>query len=93
MKTAMQQLIDKLSEFKKELSDKYDADPYVTKGVSIAIGEANKLLEEEKRQIVEAYEQGHYKPDFSEIGVSIVEEGEKYYNQTYNNENKQDTIQ
>lgn len=52
-----------------------------------------QLLEEEKRQIVEAYEQGHYKPDFSEIGVSIVDEGKKYYNQTYNNENKQDTIQ
>lgn len=75
MKTAMQQLIEWI-----------DTPNLYPDRISIK-EKATELLEKEKRQIVEAYEQGHYKPDFSEIGVSIVEEGKKYYNQTYNNEN------
>ena len=85
MKTAMQQLIEYLNENGLLKLNEITAIQIETK--------INELLEEEKRQIVDAYEQGHYKPDFSEIGVSIVEEGKKYYNQTYNNENKQDTVQ
>jgi len=85
MKTAMQQLIEWITPEKFTLIEWHAAVDIREK--------ATELLEEEKRQIVDAYEQGHYKPDFSEIGVSIVEEGKKYYNQTYNNENKQDTVQ
>lgn len=83
MKTAMQQLIEWINSEDDllEFSNRWNP-------IDDIVKKATQLLEEEKRQIVDAYEQGHYKPDFSEIGVSIVEEGKKYYNQTYNNENK-----
>ncbi len=51
------------------------------------VKKATQLLEEEKRQIVEACK------EFGNLNGVDEEDFEQYYNQTYNNENKQDTIQ
>ena len=72
MKTAMQQLIEWI-----------DTPNLYPDRISIK-EKATELLEEEKRQIVEAYDEAEGK---------IIGNGEQYYNQRYNNENKQDTIQ
>ena len=53
--TALQELIQKLESFKTELKEKYDGDPLVTRGISIAIKEANDLLIKESYQIIDAY--------------------------------------
>jgi len=72
MKTAMQQLIEWI-----------DTPNLYPDRISIK-EKATELLEEEKRQIVEAYDEAEGK---------IIGNGEQYYNQRYNNENKQDTVQ
>jgi len=37
MKTAMQELIELLEDFKGELKDKYNGNPWITRGVLISI--------------------------------------------------------
>ena len=49
--TALQELIQKLESFKKELKEKYDGDPLVTLGFSVSINEAKELLEKETKTI------------------------------------------
>ena len=73
MKTAMQQLIEWID---------YTCTPLD------CVMKAKELLEEEKRQIMEAWNDGFYGLESPE-----TQSAEQYYNQTYNNENKQDTIQ
>ena len=51
--TVLQELIQKLESFKKELKEKYDGDPLVTLGFSVAINEANTLLEMERNILEE----------------------------------------
>lgn len=58
MKTALEQFIEKLTNFKEDLKEKYDGDPLVTRGISIAIHEAKLLLKAEKEQIWMAFNDG-----------------------------------
>ena len=75
--TSLQELIHKLESFKKELKEKYDGDPLVTLGFSVAINEAKELIEKEKKQIVEAFYQGrNFYNDFDD-------DPELYYDDTY----------
>ena len=87
--TALQELIQKLESFKTELKEKYDGDPLVTRGISIAIKEANDLLEKEKEQMINFAFNFYY--DFSnemEVPFHKITENkdnaEDYYNKTYN---------
>lgn len=86
MKTAMQELI--------EWCNSCLTDKTMSEGGRIAlevtIVRANDLLEKEKKQIIEAYAQGHkigwvlreaYFNDTDKIALM----DENYYNQTYNN--------
>ena len=80
--TALQELIQKLESFKTELKEKYDGDPLVTRGISIAIKEANDLLIKEKEQIKNSYLEG----DGNGCGCYDFltnEDAEQYYNETY----------
>lgn len=85
MKTAMQMLIDDLD---AELK---------AKGI---FPNWDMYLEEEKRHIVGAYVQGKMDEHDLPYGMAYLsklnsseQSAEEYYNQTYNNENKQDTVQ
>ena len=81
--TALQELIQKLESFKKELKEKYDGDPLVTLGFSVAINEAKELLEKEKQQIILSYEQG-YQDGRAEHYMSAEFDGaEHYFKETY----------
>ena len=73
--TVLQELIQKLESFKKELKEKYDGDPLVTRGINIAINEANDLLIKESYQIINAWDSAY----FGDNNHS----GEQYYNETY----------
>lgn len=77
MKTPMQQLI--------EWVDSYENYPVKPTAQNVK-EKCWQLLEEEKRQIIVAWED----IDIDNLGIIT---GEQYYNQTYNNENKQDTVQ
>lgn len=76
-KTAMMELIEVLEDFVKELDQKYDGDPWVKRGVFIAINEAKYRLKKEKEQIELAY------------CSDYVGSGIDYYNQTYLKEEQQ----
>jgi hypothetical protein len=65
MKTAIQQLIERLEEEDINV-------PFLIKSV---------YIEKEKKQIIEAHEEGFYSPPFKK---SRRGEAEEYYNQTYN---------
>jgi hypothetical protein len=73
MKTAMQELID------------YVDSIWSNSGWEETIKEkANDLLEKEKEQIIEAYEDGKQNGMDSITNVHMYIIGEIYYNQTYN---------
>ena len=81
--TALQELISKLESFKKELTEKYDGDPLVTRGIYISVNEAKELLEKEKQQIILSYEQG-YQDGRAEHYMSAEFDGaEHYFKETY----------
>lgn len=82
MKTAMQQLIEWINSEDDllEFSNRWNP-------IDDIVKKATQLLEEEKRQIVEAWNDGFYGLESPE-----TQSAEQYYNQTYNNENKQDTV-
>ncbi len=88
--TAMQELIEKLSAFKKELKEKYDDDPYVIRGITIALSEANALLEKEQQQIIKAINTCDNILIKNEIGIEAnangISLGEQFYNETYGGE-------
>ena len=75
--TALQELIQKLESFKKELKEKYDGDPLVTLGFSVSINEAKALLEKEKEQMIDAYNHGCIDTLNDEM-----KQGKQYYNET-----------
>jgi hypothetical protein len=81
MKTALQELIELMEDFKGELKDKYDGDPWVTRGVLISIAEAKKLLRKEREQIEEAFFDGD-KDGRSEYYKKFVG-SQDYYTKTY----------
>ena len=80
--TALQELIQKLESFKKELKEKYDGDPLVTLGFSVSINEAKELLEKEKQQIINAHLSGqrNYDTYCNEYNENVAKE---YYDETY----------
>lgn len=78
MKTAMQELIEKL----KELRDLHPISGNFQERISrakyvFAITEAEKLLEKEKQQIIEAWENGYNQ------GACINEDDDKYHGTQY----------
>ena len=75
--TALQELISKLESFKKELTEKYDGDPLVTRGIDMSVNEAKELLEKEKEQIIEAFYQGR------NLYNDFDDDPEIYYDDTY----------
>ena len=80
--TVLQELISKLESFKKELTEKYDGDPLVTRGIDMSVNEAKELLEKEKQQIKNSYLDG----DGNGCGCYDFltnEDAEQYYNETY----------
>jgi uncharacterized protein (DUF2164 family) len=67
MKTAMQELIDELERVR------------LMTNMNFVIRIATDLLEKEKEQIIETFDNGIY------VGTYAVDkDGEEYYNQTYN---------
>ena len=64
-----------MKKYKIELTEKYDGDPLVTRGISIAIKEANDLLIKESYQIINAWDSAY----FGDNNHSV----EQYYNETY----------
>jgi len=76
MKTAMQQLIEWINSEDDllEFSNRWNP-------IDDIVKKATQLLEEEKRQIVEACK------EFGNLNGVDEEDFEQYYNQTYNNEN------
>jgi hypothetical protein len=81
MKTAMQELIELLEDFKGELKDTYDGNPWITRGVLISIAEAKKLLRKEREQIEKAFFDGD-EDGRSEYYKKFVG-SQDYYNKTY----------
>ena len=76
--TALQELINKLESFKKELTEKYDGDPLVTRGINMSVNEAKELLEKEEEQIIDAYNHGCIDTLNDEM-----KQGKQYYSETY----------
>jgi len=78
MKTAMQELIDDLKELKKDSKER-NQDSSFDIGMTFAIARAELRLEKEKEQIIKAHNEGIW------IEGKAFDDGEEYYNQTYNN--------
>jgi hypothetical protein len=76
MKTAMQELIEWLDVAIEELKGNDSTD--FAEGLVAARVKANKSLEKEKEQIIDAYSQGYGD------GVQEPNPNDEYYNQTYN---------
>ena len=70
MKTAVEWLIEKLSNYDLEM-------------ISLFKDEINQALEKEKEQIIDAYEDGKQNGIESITNVNKYIIGEYYYNQTY----------
>ncbi len=77
MKTALQQLIEKLIEQKNNKT--FKDSPRLKEGIDISIVIAQALLEEERRQIVEAYSEG-----YGNGSMRSKKDGEEYFNKTFN---------
>ena len=81
MKTALQELIDRLDKTEKQLDKENNL--VMSSALYAAKSMALEYLEKEKEQIKDAYHKGGYlliKKPYGEF----VEEVEQYYNQTYN---------
>jgi hypothetical protein len=73
MKTAMQELLDELKEYQLEFNIPIEV-----------IDMCESQLNIEKEQIIEAYEDGKQNGMDSITNIHMYIIGEKYYNQTYN---------
>jgi hypothetical protein len=73
MKTAMQELLDELKEYQLEFNIPIEV-----------IDMCESQLNIEKEQIIDAYENGKQNGMDSITNVHMYIIGEKYYNQTYN---------
>jgi nitrogenase subunit NifH len=92
MKTAMQELIDKLKiESNFITKDDHIEDRMFKKGIDLAIYISNHLLEKEKEQIIDAYENKVKEHLFAPITSINKRTGKEYYNQTYNK--KEETLE
>ena len=83
MKTAMQELIDRLDKTEKQLDKENNL--VMSSALYAAKSMALEYLEKEKEQIIDAYNHnmtGFDKLEQEEIGLNWAED---YYNQTYNN--------
>jgi hypothetical protein len=80
MKTAMQELIEWLKE-QRDRPMGQGAPLLMTQHV---IAKCYECLEKEKEQIIEAYEDGKQNGIDSITNIHMYIIGEKYYNQTYN---------
>ena len=76
MKTAMQELIDRLDKTEKQLDKENNL--VMSSALYAAKSMALEYLEKEKEQIIDAYNQGTLD------GESSMLEYPNYYNQTYN---------
>jgi hypothetical protein len=76
MKTAMQELIDRLDKTEKQLDKENNL--VMSSALFSAKSMALEYLEKEKEQIINAAKSCNY------IGGATDIEAEKYYNQTYN---------
>jgi len=74
-KTPLQKLIDNLY-----LLMSVQANLAVCHGINYSIQEAEKLLEEEKQMVMDAWIDGEGR--FFDVGTEIIE-AEKYFNQTF----------
>jgi hypothetical protein len=79
MKTAMQEFLDYMKEYNMILV-KEGIEPNLL--ISMLQHKAEKLLEKEKEQIIEARIDGD--ENYSLIGGKRYEYAEQYYNETYN---------
>ena len=76
--TALQELIEILNESQKFINDNDSKeDKYYRRGLREAIEEANKLIEKEKKQIIEAFYQGR------NLYNDFDDDPEIYYDETY----------
>jgi vacuolar-type H+-ATPase subunit E/Vma4 len=75
MKTAMQELIDRLDKTEKQLDKENNL--VMSSALFAAKSMALEALEKEKEQILNAFDMG-------KTTIKFVEEAEEYYNQTYN---------
>ena len=67
-----------MKKYKIELTEKYDGDPLVTRGIDMSVNEAKELLEKEEEQIIDAYNHGCIDTLNDEM-----KQGKQYYNETY----------
>jgi hypothetical protein len=84
MKTAMQELIDKLEYLQRTNPNKLFIEQGIHHGLEAAIKEAESMLEKEKQQIKDAWIDGDNSDCLSEQDSSDF--AERYYNITFNNE-------
>ena len=82
MKTAMQELIDRLDKTEKQLDKENNL--VMSSALFAAKSMALESLEKEKEQIIDAYEDGKQNGMDSITNVHMYIIGEEYYNQTYN---------
>jgi hypothetical protein len=82
MKTAMQEFLDYMKEYNIILV-KEGIEPNLL--IKMLQHKAEKLLEQEKEQIIDAYDNGMHDVDNKYYNI-IQNGGETYYNQTYNQE-------
>lgn len=72
MKTAMEELIDRL----RIMANDRPSNSMVGMGIAIAMDLATELIEKEKQQIIDAW-------DLSTAATASDDTGIEYYNQTY----------
>jgi hypothetical protein len=77
MKTAMQELIERLSKTEKQLEKENNL--VMSAALFAAKSMALEYIEKEKEQIMKAYKDHH------DLGHIFGLDTEQYYNQTYNN--------
>jgi hypothetical protein len=82
MKTAMQELIDKLEYLQRTNPNKLFIEQGIHHGLEAAIKEAKSMLEKEKEQIMDAYDAG-----WSD-GVHSIDLNDEYYFETFNTNEK-----
>lgn len=80
MKTAMQELIDDLREFRDEQTSKL-----VLYTLNRVLLKASSMLEKEKETIVDAYKQGVVDEYGDSIDLTTITEAENYFNTKFNN--------
>jgi archaellum component FlaG (FlaF/FlaG flagellin family) len=83
MKTVMQELIDEMDIIKGQLWQEGLKDKSAM--ISDMIKKAVNKLEKEKEQITKAWDDGDYAYFYNKETGRDFENGEQYFNQTYNN--------